>query len=217
MFYKLNLNLFIFILITLLIPLYAFDIELTILVPANQRECFHQILDTGRTIEVEYEVLAGGDFDINYWFYSPTQRILQSDLKKRDGHQTLKLEETGEYRFCLDNTFSRFSSKQVYFSLRPIDEQGQNEQNLSTEDWMNSIDKDELGDLQSKLQDIKVRMINFSNTLIYRLGILVDRKEPYDFNTLIIIDKLSLEYFIDKHTERKIDFYRYVIINGDHF
>jgi len=161
MFYKLNLNLIIVFLITLVIPLYAFDIELTVLVPANQRECFHQILEAGKTIEVEYEVLAGGDLDINYWFYSPTNRVLQSDVKKRDGHQTLKLEETGEYRFCLDNSFSRFSQKQVYFSLRPINEPGQNENDRATEGWMNSVDKDELGDLQSKIQDIKVRKISF--------------------------------------------------------
>lgn len=157
MFYKINLNLFICFLITLVIPLYAFDIELTILVPANQRECFHQVLDAGKTIEIEYEVLAGGDLDINYWFYSPTNRVLQSDFKKRDGHQTLKLEETGEYRFCLDNSFSRFSQKQVYFSLRPLTEPGHVDYSEVTESWMNTVDKDELGDLQSKIQDIKVR------------------------------------------------------------
>ena len=153
MFYKLSLNLFlIFFLNILVIPFNAFDIELTVLVPANQRECFHQILETGKTIEVEYEVVAGGDIDINYWFYSPTNRVLQSDFKKRDGHQTLKLEETGEYRFCFDNSFSRFSQKQVYFSLRPI-----NDNDHVTESWMNTMDKDELGDMQSKIQDIRVR------------------------------------------------------------
>jgi len=217
MFYKLNLNLFIFFLITLLIPLYAFDIELTVLVPANQRECFHQILEIGKSIEVEYEVLAGGDLDINYWFYSPTNRVLQSDFKKRDGHQTLKLEEAGEYRFCLDNSFSRFSQKQVYFSLRAINEHGQNEYDTVTDAWMNTVDKDELGDLQNKIQDIKVRIILFC----YALGTLIEgEKKTYDSSySLIITDKLSKvlmlfsEYFIDKHTERKTNFYQYVIID----
>jgi protein ERP2 len=150
MFYKL---LFLTILI---IPLHSFDIELTILIPAAQRECFHQILETGKTIEIEYEVLAGGDVDINYWFYSPTNRVLQSDFKKRDGHQTLKLEETGEYRFCFDNSVSRFNQKQVYFSLRLVNEQGHNEKDRVTESWMNDIDRDDLGDLQNKIQEFKV-------------------------------------------------------------
>jgi hypothetical protein len=79
MFYKLNLSLLYLSVIILIIPLYAFDIELTVLVPANQRECFYQVLEKDVTIEVEYEVLAGGDSDINYWFYSPTNRVLRSD------------------------------------------------------------------------------------------------------------------------------------------
>ncbi|CAF1579092.1 unnamed protein product [Rotaria magnacalcarata] len=119
----------------------------------NQRECFHEILEKDVTVEIEYEVLAGGDSDISYWFYSPENRILQSELKKHDGHQTLKLEETGEYRFCFDNSFSRFSQKQVYFSLRSLYEQGKSDN--VTEDWMNSTSKDDLGELQNKFDDIK--------------------------------------------------------------
>jgi protein ERP2 len=178
MFY--NLNFFVFFLTVLVIPLYAFDIELTIIIPANQRECFHQVIEMGQTVEIQYEVLAGGDIDINYWFYSPTNRVLQSDLKKGDGHQTLKLEETGEYRFCFDNSFSRFSQKQVYFSLRPINEHGQNGNDRMTESWMNLMDKDELGDLQSKVADIKVR-----------------KKEAELINTKLIYD-LRLRNFYDK-------------------
>ncbi len=163
MFYKLIFNIFFLFLMILIIPLHTFDIELTVLIPASQRECFHQILETGKTVEIEYEVLAGGDVDINYWFYSPSNRVLQSDFKKRDGHQTLKLEETGEYRFCFDNSVSRFNQKQVYFSLRLINEQGHNENDQVTEAWMNKIDRDDLGDLQNKIQEFKVSFISKEN------------------------------------------------------
>ena len=156
MFYKLNLHLILIFLTILPVPLHAIDIELTVLIPAYQHECFHQVLESGKTIEVEFEVVVGGDIDINYWFYSPTNRVLQSDFKKRDGHQILKLEETGDYRFCFDNSFSRFSHKQVYFSLRLLDEQGFNKGDLVTEAWMNDIERDDLGDLQSRIQDFKV-------------------------------------------------------------
>jgi protein ERP2 len=154
MFYKLNFN--IFLILILIIPLHTFDIELTILIPASQRECFYQVLEIGKTIEIQYEVLAGGDVDINYFFYSPKTLVLQADFKKRDGHQTLKLEETGEYQFCFDNSVSRFHQKQVYFSLRLINEQGHNENDRVTESWMNTIDRDDLGDLQNKIQEFKV-------------------------------------------------------------
>ncbi|CAF3384109.1 unnamed protein product [Rotaria socialis] len=153
MFCKINLNICLYYLITLAIPAYGIDTELTVVVLANQRECFHEMLEKDVTVEIEYEVLAGGDSDINYWFYSPENRILQTEFKKHDGHQTLKLEETGEYRFCFDNSFSRFSQKHVYFSLRSLYEHGKSDN--VTEDWMNSISKDELGELQSKLENIK--------------------------------------------------------------
>ncbi|CAF0907045.1 unnamed protein product [Adineta steineri] len=158
MFCKVNLNLILFFLTLLIIPSYSsssFDIELTVLVPAHQRECFHQILEAGKTIEVVYEVVTGGELDINYWFYSPTNRVLQSDFKKRDGHQTTKLEETGEYRFCLDNSFSRFSQKQVYFSLRPVNERGHSQMGEATEFLVTPTDQEELGDMQNKVQDIR--------------------------------------------------------------
>ncbi|CAF1135025.1 unnamed protein product [Didymodactylos carnosus] len=131
-----------------------FDIELTVLVPASQRECFHQVFDAGKTVEIEYEVLSGGDFDITYWFYSPTNRVLQSDIRKKEGHQSLKLEETGEYRFCFDNSFSRFVQKQVYFSIRLMDNVNGNFGDLD-EEWMNNVAKDDLGDLQMRIQEIK--------------------------------------------------------------
>ncbi|CAF4418027.1 unnamed protein product, partial [Rotaria sp. Silwood2] len=148
-------HIILFILTILIIPIYTIDIELTVLIPPNQRECFHQVLPIDKTVEIEYEVLAGGDIDINYWFYSPSDRVLQSDFKKRDGHQTLKLEETGEYRFCFDNVISRFSQKQVYFSLRLVDEHGNSEFDRTTESWMKDVDRDDLGDLQSKIEHFK--------------------------------------------------------------
>jgi len=159
MFYQLNLNIFLLFLTILIIPLHSLDIELTMLIPPNQKECFHQILEIGKSVEIEYEVLAGGDVDINYWFYSPSNLVLQSDFKKRDGHQTLQLQETGEYRFCFDNSMSLFNQKQVYFSLRVINEQGHNANDQVTEPWMNTIDRDDLGDLQSKIQEFKVSFI----------------------------------------------------------
>ena len=165
MFYVLSLNRFLFLLIILITSLYGNDIELTVLVPASQRECFHQIFETNQTVETEYEVLAGGDADINYWFYSPTNRVLQSDSKQHDGHHTLLLEETGEYRFCFDNSFSRFSQKQVYFSIRTMNAYGPID---VTQSWMNLTIKDELGDLQNKIQEIRVRK---KNTILFLIKI----------------------------------------------
>lgn len=158
MFYHSNSNLVLSLLLVVLsiLHLHAFDIELTVLVPANQRECFHQLLEVGRTVDVEYEVIAGGELDINFWLYSPSNRVVKSDFKKRDGQQLLKVEEPGEYRFCFDNSLSRFHQKQIYFSLRPVSEQGHPAYEQATESWMKQMEVDQLGDLQGKIQDFKV-------------------------------------------------------------
>lgn len=140
---------------TLITPLFGIDTELTVIVPANKRECFYEVFQQDLTLEIEYEVLIGGDSDINYWFYSPTNRVLQSDAKKHDGHRIIKLEETGEYRFCFDNSFSRFTQKQVYFSLRSLDEHGKPDNKKGG--LIEKIDPDQLGELQNKFEEIKVR------------------------------------------------------------
>lgn len=164
MFIDSKLSVFLVFWLSLINRFEAFDIELTIVIPANQRECFHQTLEVGRSVEVEYEVIAGGELDINFWFYSPTNRVLKSDYKKREGHEVTKLTEPGDYRFCFDNSFSRFSQKQVYFSLRPIHEPGDPNHNLQLQqEWMKQMEKDNLGELQGKVQDLKVVLFSLSS------------------------------------------------------
>lgn len=141
-----------------IIPSYTFDIELTIVVPPNKQECLHQVLEHGIVVETEYEVLSSGDPDMNYWFYSPSSRVLLSNFKKRDNREQFRIDEAGEYRFCFDS-LSHFHSKQVYFSLRRINPNGQNEVVDNIEPWMKNIVRDDLGDLQDKMQEFKVRFI----------------------------------------------------------
>jgi hypothetical protein len=45
----------------------------------------------------------------------------------------------------------------VYFSIRPVDENHPNVTDEAAEAWMRLMEKDQLGDLQDKIQDIKVR------------------------------------------------------------
>ena len=43
--------------------------------------------------------------------------------------------ETGDYQFCMDNTFSRFSNKVVYFEIMTDEEEPENEiQGLPTDE-----------------------------------------------------------------------------------
>ncbi|CAF0877863.1 unnamed protein product [Didymodactylos carnosus] len=129
---------------------FGLDIDYTILIGASQHECYHQTLEKGNTLEFMYDVFAGGDYDISFWLYSPVNRLMQSDFKQRDGQHSLVLVETGDYRFCFDNSFSSFSQKQVYFSIRLV-----NTTEEDDETWMADVPKDDLGDLQTRTEEFK--------------------------------------------------------------
>lgn len=90
---------------------------MTVIVPAGQRECFHQHMKEKQTLDFEYQVLEGGDLDINFILRSPTNKALATDARKEDAIHTFELKETGEYLFCFDNSFSRMARKTVFFDL----------------------------------------------------------------------------------------------------
>lgn len=101
----------------LISQVYSLQSELSIIVEAGKRECFHQFLVPNLVVETDYQVLSGGDLDVSYWISSPTNRVLFTEVRRQGGQTQLRTEERGEYRFCFDNSFSRFQHKQVFFFL----------------------------------------------------------------------------------------------------
>jgi protein ERP2 len=95
--------------------------ELSIVVEPGLRECLHQHLTTNLNIDTDFQVISGGELDVSFWVSSPSNRVLLTDVKKQSGQYHFKTEEDGEYRFCFDNSFSRFASKQVFFYVATND------------------------------------------------------------------------------------------------
>jgi protein ERP2 len=95
----------------------SINTEFSVVVEAGSRECFYQNLKEGLEIYFDYQVIQGGELDITFWLNSPSNRILITDLKKDLGQHKFKTEENGEFRFCFDNSFSRFAQKQVFFYM----------------------------------------------------------------------------------------------------
>ncbi|XP_022097845.1 transmembrane emp24 domain-containing protein 5-like [Acanthaster planci] len=91
--------------------------DLTIVVPAGRRECFHQHIKAQKTLDFEFQVIEGGDMDINFILRTPTNKALATEARKQEGIYTFSTQETGDYLFCFDNSFSRMSEKLVYFDL----------------------------------------------------------------------------------------------------
>lgn len=139
---------------------FALQTELSIIIEAGRRECFFQQLLQGMHIETDYQVISGGDMDISYWISSPTNRVVYTELRKQGGQTNFQTQETGEFRFCFDNSFSRFAAKQVFFFFTTNDKYidphfPAASENDDKEAKVNLL-KDQLGDLEDKLENFKV-------------------------------------------------------------
>ena len=92
------------------------DATFTFTVPARQMECFYEHFETGSQMEVQYQVLTGGELDINFMVKNPQGAFIVIDHSS-EGWWPLDIDETGEYAICLDNTLSRLSSRLVFLSM----------------------------------------------------------------------------------------------------
>jgi len=141
--------------ICMLMPIYVghcSPTELTIEVQAGREECFFAPAKPGEYIDVEYQVIDGGngDIDINFRLISPTGRILVTDIKKSDSTHRLAADEEGDFKACWDNSISRFNNKLVFFEVGVEAEDG-------NPVW-DDIDHD-FGATESEVYDMKLQDI----------------------------------------------------------
>ena len=92
------------------------DATFTFSLPARHMECFYEHFEVGSQVEMQYQVLKGGELDVNFMVANPQGVYIVID-RKSDGWWPLEIEETGEYGICLDNSFSKLFSKLVFLSV----------------------------------------------------------------------------------------------------
>lgn len=94
--------------------------EMTLVVGPGQVECLHENIGSTENIDFEYQVIDGGqgELDINFDL-SLGDRTFFSDIKSGDNFHRIEREDHqgGEFKFCFDNTISHFNSKTVFFEL----------------------------------------------------------------------------------------------------
>jgi len=100
----------------------AFSAELTFELPDNDRQCFHEVIDKGVKCTIEFQVVTGGNYDVDMELTAPDGRSLYKDVKKQYDSFTWTAETKGEYKFCFSNEFSTFTHKVVYFDFQVGDE-----------------------------------------------------------------------------------------------
>ncbi|XP_064596486.1 transmembrane emp24 domain-containing protein 7-like [Liolophura sinensis] len=113
-----------FTLITLLVVFVAHVLcgELTFELPDNERECFFEHIEKGIQCTLEFQVITGGNYDVDMDLSGPNGQILYKDMKKQYDTFTWTTDQTGVYKFCFSNEFSTFTHKVVYFDFQAGDD-----------------------------------------------------------------------------------------------
>ena len=89
-------------------------------VPARSAECFYeQTTEEDAEIDIGVQVVKGGDFGVRLNIYNSTNKEILSKLVE-ESYYTVKLSLSGNaqvFKICLDNSFSLWVAKMVYFAL----------------------------------------------------------------------------------------------------
>lgn len=96
--------------------------EMTFELPDNIKQCFHEHIEKGVKCNLEYQVITGGNYDIDVEIIGVNGQVLHKDSRKQYDSYTWTTEVTGEYKFCFSNEFSTFTHKTVYFDFQVGDE-----------------------------------------------------------------------------------------------
>uniref|UniRef100_A0A8C6HPX2 Transmembrane p24 trafficking protein 5 n=1 Tax=Mus spicilegus TaxID=10103 RepID=A0A8C6HPX2_MUSSI len=67
----------------------SLDSDFTFTLPAGRKECFYQPMPLKASLEIEYQVLDGGELDIDFHLTSPEGRTLVFEQRKSDGVHTV--------------------------------------------------------------------------------------------------------------------------------
>lgn len=100
----------------------ASGVELTFELPDNQKQCFHEEIKKGDESTIDFQVLDGGNYDIDATLEGPNGQILFTGVKKQADTYTWKADQGGVFTLCFSNEFSTFTHKLVYLDFEVGDE-----------------------------------------------------------------------------------------------
>ncbi|KAI1721858.1 hypothetical protein Ddc_08336 [Ditylenchus destructor] len=92
----------------------ASAIELTFELPDNANQCFYEDVKAGVDCVLEFQVVTGGQYDVDVVLEDPNGKILYKEARKQLDSHSYKSDVQGTYKVCFSNEFSTFSHKVVY-------------------------------------------------------------------------------------------------------
>ncbi|CAG9764561.1 unnamed protein product [Ceutorhynchus assimilis] len=97
--------------------------ELTFELPDNGKECFYEEIKANTTATLEFQVVTGGQYDVDVTLLDSRQNVLYKQQKMQFDSHTFTAQHTGVYSVCFSNEFSTFSHKLVYMDFQVGEEE----------------------------------------------------------------------------------------------
>lgn len=108
--------------LALLAPIPVECTELTFELEDNARQCFYEELKKDTKGTLEFQVISGGNYDVDVVLYDENGNSVYNVQKKQYDSHSFTAQNDGIYKFCFSNEFSTFSHKVVYFDFQAGDE-----------------------------------------------------------------------------------------------
>ena len=90
------------------------SVQLTFELPDNEVQCFYEQVNKGVNTIVEFQVVTGGNYDVDMTMKTPKGKVLYQEKKKQYDSFRHTAEEDGIYEVCFSNEFSTFTHKVVF-------------------------------------------------------------------------------------------------------
>ncbi|KAH3676189.1 hypothetical protein WICMUC_002211 [Wickerhamomyces mucosus] len=91
--------------------------RVSLAIPAFAKECiYYDLQDDDHTLLIAYQVLYGGDFELDFEITSPKGETIIEQKNEKFADFLLKTFGLGEYSFCFSNPYNQL--KKVEFSIK---------------------------------------------------------------------------------------------------
>ncbi|XP_005796202.1 transmembrane emp24 domain-containing protein 3-like [Xiphophorus maculatus] len=101
----------------------VFGTELTFELPDNDKQCFYEELYKDVKFDIDFQVISGGNYDVDCFVTDPQNNVLYNERKKQYDSFSHTTAMEGVYKVCFSNEFSTFTHKIVYMDFRHGEEQ----------------------------------------------------------------------------------------------
>jgi len=155
------------------------EADYTVVVPAGVSHCYFQPMTKGTAFEIEYQVLEGGDLDINFSLWTPSGQFLFNDARSEEGLHEVSSAEDGDYKICFGNEFSRMTDKTVFWEIFTEEEYDYDEEDYYDEDdyddealavakaWKDDLANEEAteGMIEEKVKEMQTKLMKMKTNL----------------------------------------------------